>query len=421
MTTLNVEPTSPRCRFHFCRLFLTRYYIGAGPVSPRRPFVYPTPTMQEYISDLLRQWQLPKSYWNIILIAVAIILGFIIKTVLSAFIRRNSEEGKSFSLVQSIITHLGGPLSYFIPLFILNILVPLMQLPPMVMHRLSKAVEIGLIITFSWLLIRSIKVVQDYVLHRFDYAKADNLRERKIRTQLVYLRQVLTGLIILLTIAAVLLSFSAMRRIGAGLLTGVGIGGIVVGFAAQRSLANLLAGFQIAFTQPIRIDDVVVVEGEWGRVEEITLTYVVVMIWDERRLILPITYFIEKPFQNWTRTGSNIIGTVFVYADYNLPVDQLRLELDRLVKDHPLWDGRVKAMQLTNTTDSVIEIRSLVSAHNSGAAFELRCFVREGLVAFINREYPHCLPRNRTELDWTQKAGVDQPAGDEAPKQPFKV
>jgi small-conductance mechanosensitive channel len=360
--------------------------------------------MQEYISDLLRQWHLPKSYWNVILIAVAIILGIIIKTVLSYFIRRNAAAGKEFSLVHSIITHMGGPLSYFIPLFILNILVPLMQLPPVVLHRLSKTVEIGLIVTFAWLLIRSIKVVQDYVLHRFDYAKANNLRERKIRTQLIYLRQVLTGLIVLLTIAAVLLSFSAMRRIGAGLLTGVGIGGIVVGFAAQRSLANLLAGFQIAFTQPIRIDDVVVVEGEWGRVEEITLTYVVVLLWDERRLILPITYFIEKPFQNWTRTGSNLIGSVFIYADYNLPVDQLRLELDRLVKDHPLWDGRVKAMQVTNATDSVIEIRTLVSAQSSGAAFDLRCFVREGLVAFINREFPQCLPRTRTELDWEKNA-----------------
>ncbi|OLY93064.1 Small-conductance mechanosensitive channel [Cnuella takakiae] len=355
--------------------------------------------MKRQLTQLLEQWNLPPLAWNLILLLLALVTGLVVKGFLSLFIRKKTEGEGNYSLFRSISRHLGRILGIFLPLLVLNFLLPLMEMPPSILNRVAKLVEIGLIITFSALLIRSINVVQDFVMYRYDYTKTDNLKERKIRTQLLYLRQVITGFIVLLTIAAILLSFDTMRRLGAGLLTGVGIGGIVVGFAAQRSLANLLAGFQIAFTQPIRIDDVVVVEGEWGRVEEITLTYVVVSIWDERRLILPITYFIEKPFQNWTRTSSQIIGTVFLYADYNLPMDPLRAELDRLLDNHPLWDKRVKVLQVTNTTGQHIEIRILVSAANSGQAFDLRCFVREQMVAFINREFPGSLPRTRGELE----------------------
>ncbi len=190
-----------------------------------------------------------------------------------------------------------------------------------------------------------------------------------------------------------------MRKIGAGLLTGVGIGGIIIGFAAQKSLANFLAGFQIAFTQPIRIDDVLVVEGEWGRVEDITLTYVVLNIWDQRRLILPITYFIEKPFQNWTRTTSEILGTVFLYMDYTIPIDALRAEFDRLLDQTDLWDKRVKIIQVTDAKERTIELRALVSARNSSQAFDLRCYIRENLVKFVRENYPESLPTNRLVLD----------------------
>lgn len=361
--------------------------------------------MKRQLQSLLEQWNLHPVAWNLILLAIAILTGLAVKAFLSLFIRQKAAAEKKYSLFASISVHLSKPLSLFLPLVVLDLVLPLMELPRGVISQMQKVLEIGIIIAFSWLLIRSISVVQDFVMYRYDYTKTDNLRERKIRTQLLYLRQVITGFIVLLTIAAILLSFDAMRRIGAGLLTGVGIGGIVVGFAAQRSLANLLAGFQIAFTQPIRIDDVVVVEGEWGRVEEITLTYVVVHIWDERRLILPITYFIEKPFQNWTRTSSQIIGSVFLYADYNLPIEPLRTELDRLLKNHPLWDGRVQNLAVTNTTGQHIEIRILVSAPNSGKAFDLRCFIREQMVAYINREFPNSLPRSRGELELLSTQG----------------
>ncbi len=176
------------------------------------------------------------------------------------------------------------------------------------------------------------------------------------------------------------------------------MGGIIIGFAAQRSLGNLLAGFQIAFTQPIRLDDAVLVEGEFGNIEEITLTYVVVRIWDERRLVLPINYFIEKPFQNWTRKTSELLGVVMLYTDYTIPVESLRLELTRLLQSSSLWDGKVNGIQVTDATSTTIQLRALMSARNSGEAFDLRCYVRENLIRYIKENYPESLPKTRAEI-----------------------
>jgi small-conductance mechanosensitive channel len=172
-----------------------------------------------------------------------------------------------------------------------------------------------------------------------------------------------------------------------------------LGFAAQRSIATLLAGFQIALTQPIRVDDVVIVENEWGRIEEITLTYVVVRIWDLRRLILPITYFIEKPFQNWTRSSAEILGTVFLHVDYSVPVNELRGELTRILHSSSLWDGKVNVLQVTDSKEHTLEIRALASAANASLAWDLRCEIRERLVEFLQRNYPGSLPRIRAVLD----------------------
>jgi len=264
---------------------------------------------------------------------------------------------------------------------------------------LTKGLEIALTITFALILVRTINVLEDYFYLKYDLNKENNLKERKIRTQLQFVRKFIVSLIILITAAIILLSFESMRKIGAGLLTGVGIGGIIIGFAAQKSLGNLLAGFQIAFTQPIRIDDVLIVEGEWGKVEEITLTYVVVNIWDQRRLILPITYFIEKPFQNWTRVSADLLGTVFLYLDYTVPIEPMREELTSLLNANPLWDKRVNVVQVTDSTkDGAIEVRFLMSASNSSRAFDLRCHVREAMITFIQTNYPESLPKKRLEF-----------------------
>jgi small-conductance mechanosensitive channel len=196
-----------------------------------------------------------------------------------------------------------------------------------------------------------------------------------------------------------LMTFPKVRQLGTTILASAGIIGIVVGMAAQRTIGAFIAGLQIAFTQPIRVDDVVIVENEWGRIEEITLTYVVVKIWDLRRLIVPITYFIEKPFQNWTRVTADILGSVFLYVDYTVPLDAVREELQRLLKESELWDGKVCVLQVTNTSERTLEVRALMSAADASAAWSLRCHVREKLVDFIKTKYPQALPRLRAELD----------------------
>ncbi|HEY0273170.1 MAG TPA: mechanosensitive ion channel domain-containing protein, partial [Chitinophaga sp.] len=315
-----------------------------------------------------------------------------------------------FSLLRAFLRRLGKPVNYLLPFLILNIMQSYMRLTPKDERIFDKTVDILLTIAFAALLIGMVKVLEDYVFHVYDLNKANNLRERKIRTQLTFVRKFLISVIVILAACAILLTFDHLRKLGAGLLTGVGVGGIIIGFAAQKSLGNLLAGFQIAFTQPIRIDDVLVVEGEWGRVEEITLTYVVVSIWDQRSLILPINYFIEKPFQNWTRNSAAILGTAFLYLDYSIPIQPLRQEFTRLLNENPLWDKRVNSIQVTNASERTIEIRALMSAANSSNAFDLRCYVREKLIDFVQQHYPDSLPKTRADV---KPSGFDK-AGERA-------
>jgi small-conductance mechanosensitive channel len=344
------------------------------------------------LSDLF-----PPYLWNVIIVVTAVIIGLLLKFILirlMVFYQKRSD----YSTFKSIITHLGKPFTWFIPLLVLNLLMPWFVLEPKVLNVVYKIFQIAITVAFAVVLMRMISVFEDYMYHVFDVKKTDNLKERKIRTQLQFVRKFAITTIIFLTLAAILLSFESMREIGKYLITSVGVGGIIVGIAAQKSLSNLFAGLQIAFTQPIRMDDVLIVEGEWGRVEEITLTYVVVCIWDQRRLILPINYFIEKPFQNWTRISADILGTVFIYADYTLPIEPIRTELTRLLENNSLWDQRVNVLQVTDVKEHTMELRALMSAANSGNAFDLRCYVRENLVTFIQKNYPECLPKTRTTL-----------------------
>jgi small-conductance mechanosensitive channel len=241
-------------------------------------------------------------------------------------------------------------------------------------------------------------VAADTIRHRFETGdQLDNLTERKILTQLEYLQRIAIVVIGVVAIAFILLQFEGVRSLGQGILASAGITGIIVGLAAQKSIGNLLAGFQIAFTQPIRVDDKLIINGEFGVVEEITLTYVVLKLWDERRLIVPLQYFLDTPFQNWTHTSSNLVGTILLYVDYSFPVDALRQELDRYLETREDWDGKVKSVQLTDITDKVMQVRVLASGKDSGATFGLRCAVREHLMGFIQREHPGSLPKVRTD------------------------
>lgn len=338
----------------------------------------------------------PPIVWNLLLVGLSVLTGFIIKWILSYTLHCYYRRTDKYSFFRSILSRLGKPLNYFFPLFLFNLTLPFMKLTPATYNALDRITGILLIVSFAYVLIGIIRVLEDYVYQTYDLKKQDNLRERKIRTQLQFIRKIAITIIVVLAVCAVLLSFENLRRIGAGLLTGVGIGGIIIGFAAQRSLGNLLAGFQIAFTQPIRIDDALLVEGEFGRVEEITLTYVVVNLWDKRRLVLPINYFIEKPFQNWTRNSADLLGTVLLYLDYTAPVEEIRKEFNRLMDATDLWDKKASVIQVTDANDRAMEVRALVSASNSGSLFDLRCYIRENLIAFIQKNYPECLPQKRT-------------------------
>ncbi|MFB6456600.1 mechanosensitive ion channel family protein [Chitinophaga sp. Hz27] len=342
---------------------------------------------------------LPGIIWNLSLAGIAVLAGLLIKYLLAFFVRKSVKKSNEFSLIQSILLRLGKAFNYFLPVLLLNMSIPLMRLNEKYSLLLSRIAEIALTIGFAAIVIGVVHVMEDYIYSTYDLKKTNNLKERKIRTQLEFIRKLLIGIILVVTACIILLSFDSMRKLGAGLLTGVGVGGIIIGFAAQKSLGNLLAGFQLAFTQPIRIDDVLVVEGEWGRVEEITLTYVVVSIWDQRRLILPINYFIEKPFQNWTRNSAEILGTAFFYLDYNAPLDPIRAEFERIVEASSLWDKRVRTMVVTNITERTMEVRCLISSVNSGNAFDLRCIIREQLMKFIKDNYPESLPKTRADLN----------------------
>lgn len=293
----------------------------------------------------------------------------------------------------------GKALRTVLPLLALFFVLPLFHIPMEYQVHVHHLLSILIIVAVSAVLIHAINALENAVLEQFPMDVRDNLHARKVYTQVYVLKRVLLVVVALVAFASTLMVFDAVRQFGASILASAGIAGIILGFAAQRSLATLFAGFQIAFTQPIRLDDVVIVENEWGKVEEITLTYVVVRIWDQRRLVLPIQYFIEQPFQNWTRHSADILGTVFLYLDYHVPVDEIRAELDRIVKDNPKWDGVVKGVQVTDLTDRSMEVRILAGSPDSSAAWDLRCEIREKMVAYIGENHPEALPRLRAEFN----------------------
>jgi small-conductance mechanosensitive channel len=252
-----------------------------------------------------------------------------------------------------------------------------------------------LIGALTWLIMGVIAGLANGVIARHPATVKDNLDARRVLTQAKVLSRSAMVLVLLAGTAMALMTFPGARQFGASLLASAGVLGIIGGLAARPVFSNLIAGLQLALAQPIRIDDVLIVKGEWGRVEEITGTYVVLKIWDERRLIVPLQWFIENPFENWTRTSSQILGTVFLYLDFAMPMDPLRAELERVVHAAPEWDKRVCGLQVTDATDRTLQVRLLVSAASAGAAFDLRCKVRESMLAFVAREYPQCLPRVR--------------------------
>lgn len=300
------------------------------------------------------------------------------------------------------------PLRLLLPL--LAVLIVLGSAPPglPVVTELRRVAAILLIILLSWMALRGIGSIERYITIRHPVDMADNLQARKIQTQSRVLTKALATLVIILGASGILMTFPTVRQFGTSLLASAGLAGLVAGIAARPVLANLIAGLQIAITQPIRLDDVVIIENEWSRIEEITGTYVVVKIWDDRRLVVPLQWIIETPFQNWTRISSALIGTVFFWVDYSVPIDPLRAEAERLCKEVPhLWDGKVCVLQVTDCNERAMQIRILASSIDSGRNWDLRCHIRENILQFINKNYPHSLPRIRVEGGESQSLQPD--------------
>src|SRR5947207_4172073 len=329
------------------------------------------------------------------------VLWLIFRAIRAVEKRMNLWAERTNSLLGKVIVPiLGHTLRLLVPLLGIILLLPLLKLPKNWIWVTQKAFGIFLIVALSVLIVRGVNAVQLALLSQHRMDAEDNLFARRIYTQVSVIRKIIVTAVVIIATGSILMLFDPVRQFGTSILASAGIAGVVLGFAAQKTLGNVLAVIQIALTQPLLIDDIVVVEGEFGQIEEITLTYVTVRTWDLRRLVLPITYFIEKPFQNWSRVSTELLGTVILYLDYQVPLGELRKELKRLVENNPKWDRRVCGLQVTDTKQSTIEVRALVSGTDPGKTFDLRCEVREGLIDSLRRDYPESLPRVRTfEVD----------------------
>ncbi|MBV8143274.1 MAG: mechanosensitive ion channel [Verrucomicrobia bacterium] len=292
----------------------------------------------------------------------------------------------------------GEALFYNLILFACWTTIYILDLPNPIERAGFKMVSIASIIVNILLLIRSVLAVEAMMTSRSEMLKYDAYKKRRMETSVQLIRRLLVFILVVVGIAATLMNIKEVRQLGAGLLASAGVAGVIAGLAAQKSLSTIIAGLQIAIMQPMRIDDVVIVEGEWGTIEEITLTYVVIRVWDQRRLVVPITYFLEKAFQNWTRNSSDLIGVVFFYADFFIPVQEVRAEAQRIVEASTRWDKRVFVVQVTDFRSDCVEIRILASAENSPTLFDLRCEIREKILLFLQNQYPGSFPRVRTAL-----------------------
>ncbi|HVS64952.1 MAG TPA: mechanosensitive ion channel domain-containing protein [Thermoanaerobaculia bacterium] len=345
---------------------------------------------------------------SIVLPLVAVAVSLVIHAIFFAIATRVAAR-TAFRGDEALVRQAQRPALLGFAFVALQVVLPAVGLESGPQAVAGQIVALGLIAAATWLVISAIGAVDDVVMLRYDLEAEDNLNARRVHTRVRVLSRTAMIVVTVVGTAAALMIFPRVRQFGISMLASAGIAGIVVGMAARPTLANLIAGLQIAFTEPIRIDDVVVVEGEWGRIEEITSTYVVVRIWDERRLIVPLDRMIQQPFQNWTRESSELLGTVFLWVDWSVPVDAVRKELKRLLDGNEQWDGRVANVLVTDTSERAIQLRALVSARNAGDLWELRVHVRERLVAYLQEHHPQSLPSLRATVgvEERREAGAD--------------
>ncbi|MBB5344778.1 mechanosensitive ion channel family protein [Tunturibacter empetritectus] len=335
-------------------------------------------------------------FFVIFLFCAAIVLSNVIHYALFRLLRRKEEESKS--LGWGLQRYLGKPARAIFFLTCLLLILPAVpSLPDKVEDTIRQGLIMAMVASIGWFAVGCIYVLQSIMLRRYDLNAENNIQARRVHTQFQLFRRMLISFVVIIDIGALLWTFNDPRiwHYGSGLLASAGIASLIIATAAKSTAANFFAGLQIAVTEPLRIDDVVVVQGEWGRVEEINSAYVVIRIWDLRRLIVPLSYFIENSFQNWTRESSDILGTAFLYVDYSIPVEALRQQLESIVHPSPLWNKQVCGLQVTNLTDRSMELRCLMSSRNSSENFDLRCLVREKMTAWIQQNYPAAFPTTR--------------------------
>ncbi|MEJ2165078.1 MAG: mechanosensitive ion channel [Desulfobacterales bacterium] len=349
----------------------------------------------------LQHWhKLTDTQIALVLFVAAIVASIICYAIVALILKHwHAHKDLTEKSLRRHVPHFKAPLRALIPGIIFSIFLPFLKLPPKPLQEARHAVAVWLIVAGAWLAVKIVSYGRDLILSRYHVDVRDNLQARRMYTQIRVIERLIKIGIIVFMVALVLMSFNRVREVGISLMASAGVMGIILGLAAQRTLGNVIAGIQIAIAQPIRLEDVVIVENEWGWIEEITLTYVVVRIWDLRRLIVPISYFIEKPFQNWTRISADLLGSVFLYADYSVPVGEIRRELLRILQESSYWDKKVGVLQVTNATKEVIEIRALMSAEDSPTAWNLRCEVREKLIDFMQKRFPTGLPRFRIQME----------------------
>jgi len=339
------------------------------------------------------------------LVICALLVAYIVHRLIYTAAKRMAQRTVGIT-DNALVTHSRGPARAILMVFALFLVIPSLNIPEDSIESIRHLLTLALTAAVGWLAIGMTGVISDVITARYDVTAADNLEAREMHTRARVIRRVLVAVIMVITGSIMLMSIPSIRQIGVTLFASAGVAGLVIGMAARPALSNLIAGLQLAMTQPIRIDDVVIVENEWGWIEEIRSTFVVVRIWDLRRLVVPLSYFLEHPFQNWTRQTSDILGTVFLYTDYTVPVGAIRDELRRVLESDPLWDKKVCGLQVTDAKEQTVELRALMSASDSGKAWDLRCNVREAMLDFLQREYPESLPRVRAELD--RRSGVSE-------------
>jgi small-conductance mechanosensitive channel len=369
----------------------------------------PTPPVPPHPHETLRQvfnhtvahgpaW-IPGYVWSTIILVLAGCLGLLAHRVTLTLFKRFSPPRKVRTFFELFVENTTGPSRLAYVIFLVGAALPSVSFSYSTTLTIAHVLLVAFVLLVGWTSVRTSEIFAALYLGRFRTDIDDNLLARKHLTQIRILKRALAILIGVVTVGVALMTFDQVRQYGISLFASAGAASLVVGLAARPLLTNLIAGVQIAITQPIRIEDAVIVEGEWGWIEEISSTYVVVRLWDWRRMILPIAYFLEKPFQNWTRESGALIGTVYLYMDYSIPVQAVRDKLTDIAAESELCDGKVVNLQVSDAREGVIELRCLVSARNAPQAWDLRCEVREKLIAFIQAAYPHSLPHTRVAMD----------------------